>query len=166
MVNFVYPNKIKHIKEALFAEEGKMLELYEGIASGRFESEAATRRYFYPEAKNRNNYFNRLMRSLQDKLADMILLIDYSQSPYDNPNTGYIYCAKKVAVINIWIYYARPFTGIVSLAEKTLRVAKYHGFAEIIFFIARYCYYYYQSKNKIDKAIYYESLVDIYSEIM
>jgi hypothetical protein len=142
MVDLISPNKIKHIKDVLFSEEGKMLELYEGIASGKFESEIATKRYFYPFEKNRNNYFNRLIRNMQDKLADMILLIDYTHSPYENPSVGYIYCAKKVAVINIWIYFGRPFSGIVSLAEKTMRVAKYHGFAEIIFFVARYCYYY------------------------
>ena len=166
MIEFVYPNKIKHIKNVLFSEEGKMLELYEGIASGKFDSEVVAKRYFYPKGGNQDSYFNRLKRNLQNRLADMILLIDYSNSPYENPNTGYIYCAKKLAVINIWAYFGRPLSGIISLAEKTIRIAKYHGFAEIIFFVSRYCYYYYQGQNKYDKASYYESLVDTYSEIV
>ncbi|HKK73952.1 MAG TPA: hypothetical protein VJ953_02670 [Saprospiraceae bacterium] len=157
MVGFIKPHKIKHLKEAVFSREGKLLELYEGIASNRFESEISAKKYFYPREKNQSGYFNRLKRNLQNKLADIIFFIDYTESPYDAVHMGYIYCTKRVAVINIWVHFSRPLSGILSLAEKTMRVAKHHGFAEIIFFVSRYCYYYYQRQNRFDKAAYYEN---------
>lgn len=166
MIDFIPPNKIKHVKDVLFADEGKMLEFYEGLSSGKFKSESATKRYFYPNKEYREGYFNRLKRNLQDKLAEIIFFIDYSQSPYDSPNTGYIYCAKKLAIINTWMYFGKSLKGVLSLAEKTLRVAKHHGFAEIIFFIARYCYYYYSGISKFDKAAIFETQFDLYGEII
>ena len=166
MVRFIKPQKIKHIKDTVFTREGKLMELYEGIASGHFDSEMSAKKYFYPQKKNRDSYFNRLKRNLQDKLADLIFFIDYTNSPYDSIHYGYIYCAKRVAMMNIWAHFGRSLSGVQSIAEKTMRVAKYHGFAEMIFFVARYCYYYYQRQNKFDKASYYEQEFELNSIIL
>ena len=159
MIEFINPSKIKHIKSALFVGEGKMLELYEGIASGEFESESAAKRYFYPSMENRNSYFNRLKRSLQDKLANVILLIDHTSSPYDSPQDGFVFCSKNIAVTNIWYFLNPSKKAVVRIAERTMRVAEYHGFADMIFLISRYCYIFYNREGNYKKADHFEKIL-------
>jgi hypothetical protein len=103
-----------------------------------------------------------------DRLADLILLIDFSKSPYDDPVKGSNYCAKNVAVLNIahFNFQLLGYSTMLPLAEKTLKVALHHGFPDMILFSARFCMNYYFGIQQVKKANQYKELVDLHLEIL
>lgn len=147
LVKHVNRNKTKHLEAYLSQDSNKLLEFYHALSDDRFHNEKAAEEYFFGDTKNKHSNFNRLKRQLFDRMSELILLIDFSESPYDNPNKGYSYCAKNVAVINIWNFMSPSGNlHIIKLAEKTLRIALHHSFSDMIVASARFCYRYYSNK--------------------
>lgn len=160
MVDFVNRNKTKHLEAFLEPDSSKLLEFYHALAEDRFPSEMAAEKYFFGDTKNPHSNFTRLKRQLFDRLSDLILLIDFSTSPYQDPARGYSYCAKVGAVINIWNYMTANPDQVVKLAEKSLRVALHFGFTDHIINCARFCYMSYMSKRShYEKCKYYRDLL-------
>lgn len=166
IVDFVNRNKTKHLQNTIFKADSKTLELYQAISEDRFSSEKAAERHFYPDSPYKHAYFNRLKRSLTDRMADMILLIDFSKSPYEDPVKGYSYCAKNVAILNISYFNMLGAPSMMPIAEKTFRVAMHHGFPDMVLFTARFCMYYYLKTRQNVKANRYKKVVDQYMEAL
>ena len=162
LVDFVNRNKTKHLQNTVFQADSKALELYYALSEDRFPTEKAAKRYFYPDSPHQHEYFNRLKRSFTERMADMILLIDFSKSPYESPLKGYSYCAKNAAVLNISYFYVLGTSTVINIAEKTFKVALHHGFPDMILFSARFCMYHYMKSRKRSKAEYYKKIVDEY----
>ncbi|GAB5553031.1 MAG: hypothetical protein Sapg2KO_26220 [Saprospiraceae bacterium] len=166
IVDFVNRNKTKHLQSTVFKTNSKTLELYRAISEDRFSSEKAAKRHFYPDSPHQHEYFNRLKRSLTDRIADMILLIDFSKSPYEDPVKGYSYCAKNVAILNISYFNIIVTQPMMPIAEKTFRVAQHHGFPDMVLFTARFCMFYHLKTRQIAKANRYKKVVDQYMEAL
>lgn len=166
IVDFVNRNKTKHLQNTVFKAKSKTLELYYALSEDRFPSEKAAKRHFYPDSPHQHEYFNRLKRSLTDRMADMLLLADFSKSPYEDPVKGYSYCAKNVAILNISYFNVLATSSMIHIAEKTLRVALHHGFPDMILFTARFSLRHYLKTRQNAKANRYKAIVDQYMEAL
>ncbi|GAB5553032.1 MAG: hypothetical protein Sapg2KO_26230 [Saprospiraceae bacterium] len=166
IVDFVNKHKTKPLQNTVFKENSKTLELYHAISEDRFPSETAAKRYFYPGAPRQLEYFSQLKRSLTERVIDMILLIDFSKSPYETPAKGYNYCAKNVVILNI--FYSNTLTSVylVKMAEKTLQIALFHGFPDMILACSRFCLHYYLQTDQKTRAKRFKMIVDQYLEAL
>lgn len=164
IVDFVNRNKTKHLQNTVFKADSKTLELYQAISEDRFPSEKTAKRHFYPDSPHQHEYFNRLKRSLTDRIIDMIFLIDFSKSPYEFPAKGYNYCAKNVAALNISYFNTLSSPPMIHIAEKTLRVALHHGFPDMVLHSARFCMVHYFKVRQRAKAEKYKAIVDKYMD--
>lgn len=166
IVDFVNQHKTKDLQNTVLQANSKTLELYYALSEDRFPTETAAKRYFFPDTPRQQEYFSNLKRSLSERIIDMILLVDYSKSPYETPVKGYNYCAKNVAVLNILYSNALTSAYLVKMAEKTLQVALFHGFPDMVLATSRFCLHYYIQTHQETKVRQYKKNVDQYMEAL
>ncbi len=167
LISYVNKNKTKHMQYMLSNNANhNIIQLYDAIASEQFDSEAKAEKHFFKDSPYRHEYFTRLKRQLTEKLNDLILLIDFSKSPYQNSASGFNYCYKNVAVISIWFNSTRKSSHIIKMAEKTLKVALHHGYTEQALVAARFCYFHFMATGNIKKGNLYFNILQNQIEIL
>ena len=168
LVALVQRNKFKRID--IMGHPGNhraslVQELYDGLASGKFEDEASAAEHFYADSENKNGYFGRLKKRLQNRLINTLFFIDVSASPGATAiSKAYYSCYKDYASFFILIgRHGR--TAAVHVAEKSIEKAKHFHFTKIVLDLSRELAYHFSALdyNKV-KADHYLSLANEFQE--
>jgi hypothetical protein len=159
LVEFLNKNRIKHI-EAL-GTDTMLQEFYNGLATGKFQSEKAAMNHFFPKVdKYQLPYYNRLKRRLRDRLLNLLFLVDFSQPQYSSTQTAYYTCYRNLAAVKTMLgrFLREP---AMELAKHTIKLAQEFEFAEVVFHLARELQIHYSTieVNK-KKFTYYRKLVE------
>lgn len=108
----------------------KMREFYEMVADGRVATDEEAASYFY-SADKASPAYQKLRRSLKDRLLNSLFVIDLKQPSYTDRQRAYYECYREWAAAKI-LFGKNAGTAAVGLAQKLLKVAKRYEFTELL----------------------------------
>ncbi len=134
LVDLVSKNKLKQLDlpntNGKSHRPSQIWELYEGLASGRFQEEEETAQYFFGDTKHQKAYFGRLKRKLQNRLTDLLFLIDINEPQYTDTQRAAYACYKDLTAAKILIGRGQRRLA-VPIMEKVFKKARAFELTEI-----------------------------------
>lgn len=165
LVYIVTKNKIKSIETLDSSSSSRALELYDGIAKGRFKTDDEAASYFF-DAKAKYKNYNKLKNSLKRKLLNSIFFIDTKKSSYSDRQSAYQECQKEWAAANI-LFAKNAISSAVEIAIQVLKYSKKFEFTELVIEVSRRLSLYFATKKGSQKKYeYYLSLQLEYEPIL
>ncbi len=166
LIQFVNKQKIANIEVMGNSNSysGKMRQLYNGIAEGKYGSDKEAMEDLYKEKAVVNSY-KKLKYRLQNRLINTVFFIDVNKPNYNDTQRAYYITKKSVAAIDILLGRGARKTAI-ELAEKTLRQSIKFEFTEnTINLLKKLSRHYGMMENNKKKFYEYSSLTNEYLEI-
>jgi len=124
--NIITPKRTKHVNLLSFnlKMNSKLMQLYEGVKSGRFESDEAAIISLYGSLKHKYKY-SKLKYDLRKRLYNTIHLIELDSKTFDDDVRAALECQKAWTSVKFLIF-VRAFQSAVNVLEKHLpKMLKY-----------------------------------------
>lgn len=157
LAQFLSKNKFKHLE--VFAKGSRLLEFYEKLRDGSFKTEAEARAYFFPNNKNAKAYFYRLSQQLEDRLLNLLFLVDFNQTAANQIQKEVLICQRNYAAFSSLMarFMRNP---AIKIAEESIKLSLKIELTDISLAFARQLSLHYSTIN-IDKKKYthYSELV-------
>lgn len=137
LVDIVNKNKLKSIEIIGNGMDGetKLMQLYEGIHSGKFTNDQEAFQQLYPKMDNRNAYY-KLKHVLSERLRNTLFFIDIKQNKFSDIKRAYLECQKLIANFNLLLNKGAR-TNAFFIGEKALKIAENYEFTQELVFLAR-----------------------------
>ncbi len=167
LVEIVSKNKIKQIEIVGQggATEANWMKLYDGISKDQFESEEDAMNHFFPKNRNQKKYFQRLKRSLKERLLNTLFFIDVNQPSFTDSQKAYYNCYRNSATVKILLGRSGREHAI-PLAEKTLKKTLDFEFTDIALSLAKDLRNHYSNiVRNIKKANYFKQIIKKQSKL-
>jgi len=157
-------NKFKHLE--VFAQNSKLKIFYEKLADGSLNSEQEAQEFFFGQNKNAKLYYYRLANQLEERLLNLLFLIDFHQTASNQIQKEALICYRNYAAVNSLLarFMRAP---AIKLAEETIKISLKNEFSDVTLPLARHLALHYSSieKNK-KKYTYFRNLVDEMRELV
>jgi hypothetical protein len=137
----IYVLKTNHLRPLASLERkkdagSKLVELYNGIESGRFQTDEDAARVIYPEDKE-SSRFRKLKADLRDKLFQTLLQFNTNTGEFSDYQKAYYECHRQWFYIKI-LTGQNANTAAMYLAGKLLKQAEKFEFSLLCMDIAAY----------------------------
>jgi len=170
LVDLVSKNKLKQLDlpnaNGKHRPHSQIWELYEGLASGKFQEEEETAQYFFGDTEHQKAYFGRLKRKLQDRLTDLLFLIDINEPHYTSTQKAAYACYKDLTAAKILIGRGQRRLA-VPLMEKVFKKARTFELTEITLETSRFLRTHYGTiEGKPQKFEEYNGYVHNYEKLL
>ena len=164
LAQFLSKNKFKHLE--VFAENSRMLTFYEKLRDGSFKTEAQARDFFFPGDKNAKAYYYRLAQQLEERLINLLFLVDFNQTADNQIQKEVLICQRNYAVFSSLIARYMRKTAI-KIAEETIKTSLRIELTDVTLPLARYlaAHYGVYDPNK-KKYQYFTQLVEQMQELL
>lgn len=164
LVRLLNKNKFKHLE--VFVENSKLKIFYEKIADGSLTNEQAAQDFFFPKNKNAKLYYYRLAQQLEERLLNLLFLIDFHKTAANPLQKEVLICYRNYAAVNSLLarFMRAP---AIKLAEETIKISLKNEFTDITLPLARHLAVHYGSIDKVKKKFfYYSKIVETSQEIL
>lgn len=164
LVQFLSKNKFKHLE--VFAPKSRLLSFYEKLRDGSLKTEAEARAYFFPNAKNAKAYFYRLSQQLEERLINLLFLVDFNQTAANQIQKEVLICQRNYAAFTSLTarFMRRP---AIKIAEETLKLSLKIELTDINLSFSRQLVLHYGSIDRNKKKYnYYSQLVQKLEELL
>lgn len=164
LVQFLSKNKFKHLE--VFAKNSRLRVFYEKLRDGSLKTEQEARDYFFPNDKNAKTYYYRLAQQLEERLINLLFLVDFNQTAANELQRDALICYRNYAAMqSLLARYMR--NAAIKIAEETIKLSQKIEFTDITLPLARQLAMHYGSyiKNK-SKFEYYTKLLENMQELL
>lgn len=164
LVQFLSKNKFKHLE--VFAPKSRLLMFYEKLRDGSFKTEAEARAYFFPNSKNAKAYFYRLSQQLEERLINLLFLVDFNQTAANQIQKEVLICQRNYAAFSSLTarFMRRP---AIKIAEETLKLSLKIELTDInLSFVRQLALHYGSIEVNKKKYQYYYRLVEQFQELL
>lgn len=164
LAQFLSKNKFKHLE--VFAPKSRLLEFYEKLRDGSFKTEAEARDYFFPNTKNAKAYFYRLSQQMEERLINLLFLIDFNETASSTLQKEALICHRNYAAFSsLTVRFMRQ--PAIKIAKETLKLSLKIELTEINLAFSRQLALHYGSIDPNKKKYYYYSqLVKTLEELL
>lgn len=157
-------NKFKHLE--VFAHNSKLKIFYEKLADGSLKTEQEAQEFFFGQNKNAKLYYYRLANQLEERLLNLLFLIDFHQTASNQVQKEALTCHRNYAAVNSLLarFMRAP---AIKLAEETIKISLKNEFSDVTLPLARTLALHYGTieKNK-KKYFYFKKLVEEMQELV
>ena len=98
LVRLLNKNKFKHLE--VFVDNSKLKTFYEKLADGSLTNEQAAQDFFFPKNKNAKLYYYRLAQQLEERLLNLLFLIDFHKTAANQLQKEALTCHRNYAAVN------------------------------------------------------------------
>ncbi|WP_373553713.1 hypothetical protein [Haliscomenobacter sp.] len=164
LVQFLSKNKFKHLE--VFAKNSRLREFYEKLRDGSLKTEQEARDYFFPNDKNAKTYYYRLAQQLEERLINLLFLVDFNQTAANELQKDALICYRNYAAFqSLLVRYMR--NAAIKIAEETIKISQKNEFTDITLLLARNLVVHYGTfvKHKT-KFEYYTKLMEKMQELL
>jgi len=164
LAQFLSKNKFKHLE--VFAKNSRLLTFYEKLRDGSFKTEAQARDFFFPGDKNAKAYYYRLAQQLEERLFNLLFLVDFNQTAANQIQKEVLTCQRNYAVFSSLIARFMRKTAI-KIAEETIKISLNIELTDVTLPLARYLAVHYGNHDPNKKKYqYYTQLVERMQELL
>ncbi|MCB9332787.1 MAG: hypothetical protein H6574_17075 [Lewinellaceae bacterium] len=149
LVLLLRQHNIHPLKHLVGSADSKLLALYEGIASGKFNSDAEAAAAIYP-GKNSSSGYRKLKSDLRERLLGTVFDINTNLGHYSDYQKAYYDCHKLWVMVR-FLTGQNANTVALSLATKLLRQSEKFDFTLLCMDIASYLRIQYGLRESNDK---------------
>ena len=130
IIDLVNLNKIKSIEiiDSKANADTKLMQLYNGIRSGKLKNDNEAKKCLYPNKEDSNAYY-KLKHTLRERLFNTVFFIDTKSSKHSDIHNAHLYIQKITALIQILITKGLKQNAIY-MAKKGLKIATQYEFTE------------------------------------
>lgn len=164
LVQFLSKNKFKHLE--VFAKNSRLRVFYEKLRDGFLKTEQEARDYFFPNDKNAKTYYYRLAQQLEERLVNLLFLVDFNQTAANELQRDALICYRNYAAFqSLQVRFMR--NAAIKIAEETIKLSQKIEFTEITLPLARQLAIHYGThvKHKA-KFEYYTKLLENMQELL
>jgi len=164
LVQFLSKNKFKHLE--VFAPKSRLLQFYEKLRDGSLKTEAEARAYFFSNTKNAKAYFYRLSQQLEERLLNLLFLVDFNQTAANQIQKEVLICQRNYAAFSSLTarFMRRP---AIKIAEETIKISLKNELTDITLPFARQLALHYGTVDIIKKKyLYYTQLCEKMQELL
>lgn len=164
LVQFLSKNKFKHLE--VFAKNSRLKVFYEKLRDGSLKNEQEARDYFFPNDKNAKTYYYRLAQQLEERLINLLFLVDFNQTAANEGQKNVLICFRNYAAFNsLTARFMRA--PAIKIAEETIKISLKYELTDLSLPFARQLAVHYGSidPNK-QKFKYYSELTAKMQELM
>ena len=160
LIEIVNPHKIKNIN-LLPYKGSKVTKLYHAIHKSKISSELESVLFQEHISKELQiKKFSKIKYELNNRLINLLLLIDPNQSKYNDRLTAYANCNKANVAVNILLAKGARLAAI-TLALKTIKISDKYEFTDISLNLSKCLMTHYgEVKSDIKKFQFYSSRVE------
>lgn len=134
LVQFLSKNKFKHLE--VFAKNSRLWVFYEKLREGSLKTEQEARDYFFPNDKNAKTYYYRLAQQLEERLLNLLFLIDFNQTAANEVQKSALICYRNYAVFqSLMVRFMRA--SAIKIAEETIKISLKYEFTDVTLPLAR-----------------------------
>lgn len=164
LVQFLSKNKFKHLE--VFAPKSRLLQFYEKLRDGSLKNEAEARAYFFSDTKNAKAYYYRLSQQLEERLLNLLFLVDFNQTAANELQKEALLCYRNYAAFSsLMVRFMRA--PAIKIAEETLKISLKNEFTDITLPFSRQLALHYGSVDiKKKKHQYYAQLCERMQELL
>ena len=128
IINLLNLNKIKSIEiiDSKANADTKLMQLYNGIRSGKLKNDDEAKKYLYPNKEDSNAYY-KLKHTLRERLFNTVFFIDTKSSKHSDIHNAHLYVQKITALVQILITKGLRQNAIY-MAKKGLKTATQYEF--------------------------------------
>lgn len=158
LAQFLSKNKFKHLE--VFAQNSRLLTFYEKLRDGSFKTEAQARDFFFPGDKNAKAYYYRLAQQLEERLFNLLFLVDFNQTAANQIQKEVLICQRNYAAFSSLIarFMRKP---AIKIAEETIKISLNIELTDVTLPLARYLAIHYGTLDVNKKKYqYYTQLVE------
>lgn len=146
IVNQIKIQRIEIIGKGRFGKDQKMKQLYEGIAKGKFKTNAEAAKVIYGENAQSTN-ISSLKGLLTNKILNTLFFINLSGSSFNPIQKNYYECHKLRAVVQILRGKGSRISSM-EIAKKVLKKSLKYQFTEISLELSKLLRQHYSIYNK------------------
>ena len=164
LVQFLSKNKFKHME--VFAKNSRLREFYEKLRNGSLKTEQEARDYFFPNDKNAKTYYYRLAQQLEERLVNLLFLVDFNQTAANELQRDALICYRNYAAAqSLMARFMR--NAAIKIAEETIKISLKNEFTDLTLPFARMLAIHYGThvKHKT-KFEYYTKLLENMQELL
>ncbi len=148
LVQFLSKNKFKHLE--VFAKNSRLRVFYEKLSDGSLKTEQEARDYFFPNDKNAKTYYYRLAEQLEERLINLLFLVDFNQTAANELQRDALICYRNYAAFqSLMVRFMRA--PAIKIAEETIKISLKNEFTDITLPLARQLTLHYGSINNNKK---------------
>lgn len=164
LVQFLSKNKFKHLE--VFAKNSRLWVFYEKLRDGSLKTEQEARDFFFPNNKNAKSYYYRLAQQLEERLLNLLFLIDFNQTATNEVQKNALVCYRNYAAAqSLMARFMR--TSAIKVAEETIKISLKYEFTDVTLPLARTLALHYGLMNpKKQKFRQYSELAEQMQELM
>jgi hypothetical protein len=142
LVQFLSKNKFKHLE--VFVENSRLRVFYEKLRDGSLKTEQEARDYFFPNDKNAKTYYYRLAQQLEERLVNLLFLVDFHQTAANELQRDALICYRNYAAFQSLLarFMRAP---AIKIAEETIKISLKYEFTDISLPFARHLALHYGS---------------------
>lgn len=134
LVQFLSKNKFKHLE--VFAKNSRLREFYEKLRDGSLRTEQEARDYFFPNDKNAKTYYYRLAQQLEERLINLLFLVDFNQTAANEMQKIVLTCYRNFAAFHsLTARFMRA--PAIKIAEETIKISLKYELTELSLPFAR-----------------------------
>lgn len=155
MIQVVNRNKVKRI-EVLGNEDSDstLNELYFGIASGKFASDATALQYFFETTDEKDNRYRKLRARLVRQVLNTTFFIDVKQAQFNDRQKAFYSCYRDFSAAYILMFRGAA-TPAVDVLEQVLEQCLKFEFTELTAEVTRFLRIYhgrlYGDQSKVER---------------
>lgn len=142
-------HNIHPLRHLVGSADSKLLALYEGIAGGKFNTDAEAAAAIYPD-KNGNSGYRKLKSDLRERLLGAVFDINTNLDQYSDYQKAYYDCHKQWVMVR-FLTGQNANTVALSLAVKLLRQSEKFDFTLLCMDITSYLRIQYGLRESNDK---------------
>lgn len=164
LVQFLSKNKFKHLE--VLAKNSRLREFYEKLRDGSLKTEQEARDYFFPNDKNAKTYYYRLAQQLEERLVNLLFLVDFNQTAANEVQRDALICYRNYAAFqSLMVRFMR--SAAIKIAEDTIKISIKNEFTDITLPFARQLAMHYGSLGRHKtKFEYYTKLLENLQELL
>lgn len=164
LVQFLSKNKFKHLE--VFAKDSRLLIFYEKLRDGSLKTEQEARDFFFPNDKNAKSYYYRLAQQLEERLLNLLFLIDFNQTAANEIQKNALICYRNYAAFQSLLarFMRSP---AVKIAEETIKISLKYEFTDTSLPFARHLALHYSTvESNKTKYSHYSKIAAKMQELM
>lgn len=164
LVQFLSKNKFKHLE--VFAKNSRLRVFYEKLRDGSLKTEQEARDYFFPNDKNAKTYYYRLAQQLEERLVNLLFLVDFHQTAANELQRDALICYRNFAAAqSLMVRFMR--SAAIKIAEETIKISIKNEFTDMTLPFSRMLAIHYGSHDKHKtKFEYYNRLLEKMQELL
>jgi hypothetical protein len=165
LTELVTPQKLQKLPVLNSKSRSKAQLLYNKITQETFQSEEELINTLFEEGPYQKSNYTRIRRELQEKLINMLFLVESNNDSQLDIAQAYYICHQHLAAINI--LQGKGLKNVaISIAEKTFKIAVKFEFTEIVLSLCKILRLHYGSiRGNKKQFTFYNKLVKEYSEV-